>query len=128
MEPMGLGAPMLDALGVLAKTTLELNSLGNQASRAAYRAKLVDYLTDHEARLSTDSKMRLKLNPLRILDSKDEGDRRIIHGAPQFGESLDAESHEFLKQVTAGLRALGIHYVLNDRLVRGLDYYCHTAF
>jgi len=128
IETIAVGAAVLDALGVLAKTTLELNSLGNQASRAAYRAKLVDYLTDHEARLSTDSKMRLKLNPLRILDSKDEGDRRIIHGAPQFGESLDAESHEFLKQVTAGLRALGIHYVLNDRLVRGLDYYCHTAF
>ena len=128
IETIAVGAAVLDALGVLAKTTLELNSLGNQASRAAYRAKLVDYLTDHEARLSTDSKMRLKLNPLRILDSKDEGDRRIIHGAPQFGESLDAESHEFLKQVTAGLRALGIHYALNDRLVRGLDYYCHTAF
>jgi histidyl-tRNA synthetase len=128
IETIAVGAAVLDALGVLAKTTLELNSLGNQASRAAYRAKLVDYLTDHEARLSTDSKMRLKLNPLRILDSKDEGDRRIIHGAPQFGESLDAESHEFLEQVTAGLRALGIHYALNDRLVRGLDYYCHTAF
>ena len=128
IETIAVGAAVLDALGVLAKTTLELNSLGNQASRAAYRAKLVDYLTDHEARLSADSKMRLKLNPLRVLDSKDEGDRRIIHGAPQFGESLDAESRAFLEQVTAGLRALGIHYVLNDRLVRGLDYYCHTAF
>ena len=128
IETIAVGAAVLDALGVLAKTTLELNSLGNLASRAAYRAKLVDYLTDHEARLSTDSKMRLKLNPLRVLDSKNEGDRRIIHGAPQFGESLDAESHAFLEQVTAGLRALGIPYVLNDRLVRGLDYYCHTAF
>ena len=128
IETIAVGAAVLDALGVLSKTALELNSLGNQASRAAYRAKLVDYLTDHEARLSDDSKTRLKLNPLRILDSKDEGDRRIIHGAPQFGESLDAESHAFLEQVTEGLRALGIHYELNDRLVRGLDYYCHTAF
>jgi histidyl-tRNA synthetase len=128
IETIAVGAAVLDALGVLSKTTLELNSLGNQASRAAYRATLVDYLTDHEARLSDDSKTRLKLNPLRILDSKDEGDRRIIHGAPQFGESLDAESRDFLEQVTEGLRALGIHYTLNDRLVRGLDYYCHTAF
>jgi len=128
IETIAVGAATLDALGVLGKTTLELNSLGNQASRAAYRAKLVDYLTQHAAGLSADSKTRLQLNPLRILDSKDEGDRRIIAGAPKFGESLDADSRDFFKHVTQGLSALGIKYALNDRLVRGLDYYCHTAF
>ena len=128
VETIAVGAAVLDALGVLGKTTLEMNSLGNQASRAAYRAKLVAYLTQHEAALSADSKTRLGLNPLRILDSKDEGDRRIIAGAPKFGDYLDDESKAFLRTVTDGLAALGIRYTLNDRLVRGLDYYCHTAF
>src|SRR5690606_5079000 len=78
--------------------------------------------------LSADSRERLTRNPLRILDSKDEGDREIVAGAPLFSEHLNQASRDFFAEVTAGLDALGIAYNLNPRLVRGLDYYCHTAF
>ena len=128
VEIMALGAAVIEALGALDRTTLELNTLGNTSSRAAYRTALVEYLSDHHAHLSEDSRMRLDRNPLRILDSKDEGDRRIIADAPDFAASLDAESIDFFAAVRAGLDALGIAYALNTRLVRGLDYYCHTAF
>jgi len=128
IETIALGAQVLDDLGILGRTSLELNTLGNTASRAAYRAVLVDYLGDHAASLSEDSRARLDRNPLRILDSKDDGDRRIVAGAPDFNDSLDAESADFFAAVRDGLDALGIAYTLNSRLVRGLDYYCHTAF
>jgi len=128
IEVIALGAQTLDDLGILGRTTLELNTLGNAESRVAYRAVLVDYLGDHAASLSEDSRSRLERNPLRVLDSKDEGDRRIVAGAPEFGDSLDAESAEFFAAVREGLDTLGIAYTLNSRLVRGLDYYCHTAF
>jgi histidyl-tRNA synthetase len=128
VEIIALGAGVLEALGVGGRTTLELNTLGNAASRAAYRETLVAYLRDHHASLSEDSRARLERNPLRILDSKDRGDRAIIAGAPDFGDCLDAESREFFSSVLQGLEALGIGYTLNSRLVRGLDYYCHTAF
>ena len=128
VEAIATGAAILQALGVLDRTTLELNSLGNAASRVAYRRVLVEYLTAHTTQLSTDSRTRLALNPLRILDSKDEGDRRIVAGAPLFADSLDRESKDFFAQVTDGLATLGVGYHLNSRLVRGLDYYCHTAF
>ncbi len=128
VEIIALGAAVLDALGVRAQTTLELNTLGSTASRAAYREKLVDYLQDHRAELSEDSLARLERNPLRILDSKDRNDRTIIAGAPDFGDSLDTPSQEFFAAVREGLDALDIAYALNSRLVRGLDYYCHTAF
>jgi histidyl-tRNA synthetase len=105
-----------------------LNTLGNTGSRAAYRDRLVAYLADHRNALSGDSRARLERNPLRILDSKDKGDREIITGAPDFTDSLDAESTDFFAAVCDGLGALGIGYSLNARLVRGLDYYCHTAF
>ena len=119
---------MLDGLGLAENTTLELNTLGNAASRAAYRERLVAYLQDHAAALSEDSRARLTRNPLRILDSKDKGDRAIIVDAPDFSDSLDEESRDFFDEVCAGLAALDIGYSLNTRLVRGLDYYCHTAF
>ncbi|MGE0748660.1 MAG: histidine--tRNA ligase, partial [Rhodospirillales bacterium] len=128
VEVIALGAGILDALGVLGKTTLELNSLGNAASRAAYREVLVAYLSGHRDRLSEDSRNRLERNPLRILDSKDEGDRRIVAGAPLLGDSLDEESRAFFAAVQDGLAALGIAFQVSPRLVRGLDYYCHTAF
>lgn len=133
-EPMGdveiiaLGAAILAEIGVVEHTTLELNTLGNTASRAAYRAVLVEYLSDHRDALSADSVERLGRNPLRVLDSKNEGDRRVVAEAPLFDDSLDAESMEFFAAVRAGLDALGIGYTRNQRLVRGLDYYCHTAF
>jgi histidyl-tRNA synthetase len=78
--------------------------------------------------LSEDSQDRLERNPLRILDSKDRRDSDIVTGAPEFSDSLDTESAEFFAAVTEGLDALSIDYCLNSRLVRGLDYYCHTAF
>lgn len=128
VEVIALGAALLEAIGVADETTLELNTLGNSASRAAYRDVLVAYLSDHRAGLSSDSQDRLERNPLRILDSKNEGDRRIVAGAPDFAGSLDAESADFFAAVREGLETLGIAYTLNSRLVRGLDYYCHTAF
>jgi len=133
-EPQGdidiiaLGASVLEALGLSGNITLELNTLGNQESRAAYREALVAYFQDHLDALSEDSRMRLEKNPLRILDSKDKGDRALIEDAPEFAAYLDAESQDFFGAVCDGLNALSIGYTLNQRLVRGLDYYCHTAF
>jgi histidyl-tRNA synthetase len=128
IELISLGADILEALGVLKHTVLELNTLGDTASRTAYRSALVDYYRDKAAGLSEDSLRRLEVNPLRILDSKNEGDKRINAGAPHFGDYLTPEAKDFFAEVCAGLTALGIAYVLNPRLVRGLDYYCHTAF
>ena len=128
VEIIALGSMLLEALGLSGHTKLELNTLGNTVSRAAYRDELVAYLQDHRDALSEDSQARLDRNPLRILDSKDKRDRGIIVGAPDFADSLDAESNEFFSTVCEGLTSLGIAYSLNSRLVRGLDYYCHTAF
>ena len=128
VELISLAAEILDALGVLKHTVLELNTLGDSASRQAYRAALVDYYGAHRDRLSEDSRRRLETNPLRILDSKDEGDKRINAEAPSFADYLTPEAKDFFAEVCAGLTALGIGYALNPRLVRGLDYYCHTAF
>jgi histidyl-tRNA synthetase len=119
---------VLEALGVLDKTVLELNTLGDPESRAAYRDVLVTYFSEHAGSLSEDSRARLERNPLRILDSKDAGDRRVVEGAPLFADHLNAASVEFFEHVTSQLSALGIDYQLNPRLVRGLDYYSHTAF
>ncbi|HLI19949.1 MAG TPA: histidine--tRNA ligase [Stellaceae bacterium] len=128
IELISLGAEILDALGVLKHTVLELNTLGDGASRSAYRAALVEFYNGHRADLSEDSLRRLEANPLRILDSKDEGDKRINAGAPSFADYLTPEAKQFFDEVCRGLSALGIAYQLNPRLVRGLDYYCHTAF
>jgi histidyl-tRNA synthetase len=128
VEVIALGAAILDALGVAGSITLELNTLGNTESRAAYRERLVEYFGDHRDDLSDDSRDRLERNPLRILDSKDQGDRRLVENAPEFDDSLDAESRDFFGAVCDGLDALGIAWQRNSRLVRGLDYYCHTAF
>ncbi|TQV73226.1 histidine--tRNA ligase [Denitrobaculum tricleocarpae] len=128
IELIALGAHILTGLGVYENTSLELNTLGDSDSRTAYRAALVEYFSDHRDDLSGDSRDRLERNPLRILDSKNEGDRKIVAGAPVFGDYLNAESGEFFATVKEGLEALGIAYNLNPRLVRGLDYYCHTAF
>ncbi len=128
VEIIALGSAILGALGLLRDTTLELNTLGNAESREVYRENLVAYLSDHRDGLSENSQMRLTRNPLRILDSKDKKDQEIVSGAPHFADSLDAESEEFFDQVQRGLDSLNITYSLNSRLVRGLDYYCHTAF
>jgi histidyl-tRNA synthetase len=128
VEVIALGAQILHELGLLEHTTLELNTLGDTESRRSYRDVLVAYFDGHRDRLSADSRERLTRNPLRILDSKDEGDRRLVAEAPLFGDHLNQASRDFFAEVTAGLDALGIAYHLNPRLVRGLDYYCHTAF
>ena len=128
VEVIALGAAILEELGVAARTALELNTLGNTDSREAYRRVLVDYLEARRDELSGESLSRLARNPLRILDSKNAGDREVVAEAPLLGDSLDAESAEFFASVRAGLDRLGIAHTLNPRLVRGLDYYCHTAF
>ncbi len=128
VEVIAAGAHILDRLGVLQHTTLELNSLGDPESRAAYRTTLVDYLRGHVDRLSADSRARLDRNPLRILDSKEEDDIAIVRDAPQLKEFLNEWSRVFFDTVRRGLDKLGIGQVWNPYLVRGLDYYAHTAF
>jgi len=128
VEVVACGADFLDALGLLDRTRLDLNTLGDQESRQAYRAVLVGYFADLNDQLSEDSRRRLESNPLRILDSKDEGDRALIAGAPSYADHLNAASQDFFGAVKSGLDRLGIAYHVEPRLVRGLDYYCHTAF
>ncbi len=128
IEVIAMAAQILDALGVAESTTLEINSLGDRQSREAYRDVLLGYLSDSKDKLSEDSRNRLAVNPLRVLDSKDEGDKRVVADAPLFSDYLTGEAAEFFSAVTAGLDELGIAYALNPKLVRGLDYYCHTAF
>ena len=128
VEVIALGAQILEKLGVLDWCTLELNTLGDTESRNAYRAALVAYFEGHLEKLSADSQERLHRNPLRILDSKNEGDRAVIADAPRFDDHLTPAAQDFFAAVKAGLDDLGIAYTRNDRLVRGLDYYCHTAF
>jgi len=128
LEVIACGARVLDDLGVLGETTLELNTLGDTESRNRYREALVTYFNDYVDELSPDSQDRLQRNPLRILDSKNERDRDIVAGAPVFEQFLNEDSMAFFATVRDGLDALEIAYTLNPRLVRGLDYYCHTAF
>ena len=128
IEVIALGDHILKALGLSADVKLELNSLGDTESRQIYRAQLVEYFSDHRDRLSEESLVRLEKNPLRILDSKDRGDKDIVRDAPLLGGSLNAASEDFFAAVTDGLNAIGIGFELNPHLVRGMDYYCHTAF
>lgn len=128
VEVIALGADFLTALGVEGKVTCEVNSLGDAESRKAYRDKLVDYLSQRRSELSRDSRTRLMRNPLRILDSKDQGDRAIVAGAPLLSDSLNDVSRQFFDDLLEGLDTAGISFRINPRLVRGLDYYCHTAF
>ena len=128
IEIIALGSHYLEALGVRDKTLLELNSLGDTESRTAYRDMLVDYFRSHFDELSEDSRDRLERNPLRILDSKDQGDRAIIENAPLISDSFNDYSRDFFETVKQGLDVARVEYTLNPRLVRGLDYYCHTAF
>ena len=128
IEVIACGFAVLEALGLAERVKLELNTLGNVKSRAAYRLALVEYFSAHRTELSDESQTRLDHNPLRILDSKDAGDRKLLDEAPVFSDYLDAESLEFFDALQAGLRSLQLDFHLNPRLVRGLDYYCHTAF
>lgn len=127
-EIIALGALLLEDLGLADKVVLHLNTLGDGESRAAYRAALVDYFTAHKASLSRDSVERLAKNPLRILDSKDEGDKALVADAPVIDAFLTASARAFFDLLTAQLAAMGIAWQRDARLVRGLDYYSHTAF
>ena len=139
-EVIGSDSPLADAellvfadqllkeLGVAEGVTLTLNTLGDAASRDAWRAALVEHFMGHRADLSEDSLARLDKNPLRILDSKDPRDRPVADSAPDIDAFLTSEAQDFFGAVTAGLDAAGVAWERNARLVRGLDYYRHTAF
>jgi len=128
VEIIAVGVEFLRRLGVWDRCHLEINSLGDGESRKAYRDVLVAYLSGHKDKLSKESVERLERNPMRILDSKDEGDKAIVANAPVYSEHLNQESKDFFSRVLEGLEAIGIPHVVNARLVRGLDYYCHTCF
>ena len=128
IEVISVAADILDRLDILDRCVLKLNSLGDPQSRAAYRKVLVDYYSAHAAGLSEDSRARLERNPLRILDSKDEGDKAINASAPSFADHLNQASRDFFAVVRDGLSAAGISFEIDPSLVRGLDYYTHTAF
>lgn len=128
IEMIAMAAHGLNALGLGKQVKLELNSLGDADSRKGYREALVAYFNDHKNNLSEDSRVRLEKNPLRILDSKDEGDRKIIAGAPDAAKYFTPLASDFFAQVKESLSALKIDFTVNPRLVRGLDYYSHTVF
>ena len=128
IEVISVAADILDRLTILDRCVLKINSLGDPESRAGYRKVLVDYYSGHVDKLSEDSRGRLQRNPLRILDSKDEGDKAINANAPSFADHLNQASRDFFKTVQDGLTAVGIAFEVDPGLVRGLDYYTHTAF
>ncbi len=128
IEVLAIASDLLNELGIGQHINLEINSLGDSESRDLYRDALVKYFNGYKSKLSEDSLKRLAKNPMRILDSKDEGDRVLIENAPRIGDYYNQETKDFFAQVIAGIEDIGIKYTINDRLVRGLDYYCHTAF
>lgn len=128
IEVISVGAMILAELGVLDKCVLEINTLGDIESRKAYREALVSYFSDYRSELSEDSQGRLERNPLRILDSKSPVDQALVAEAPLFTDYLNDHSSDFFAAVLEGLDQIGVQYKLNRRLVRGLDYYTHTAF
>ncbi len=107
---------------------LELNTLGSNEARAKYKQVLVDYLIDHKEQLDEDSVRRLETNPLRVLDSKNPAMKEMLDKAPSLVDHLDDESRQQFDKLKASLDAVGIPYIINPRLVRGLDYYCKTVF
>ncbi len=128
VELLAMADQLLKELGIDDGVTLQLNTLGDPESREAWRAALVEYFSGHKDALSEDSQERLVKNPLRILDSKDRGDIAIVAGAPAIDDFLTDEARDFFAAVTSGLDAAGVQYERNPRLVRGFDYYRHTAF
>lgn len=127
VEMIAMAAQFFKDIGIT-NVSLELNSLGNPESRAAYRQALIDYLTPLKANLSADSQRRLEENPLRVLDSKEPEDKAAVEGAPSILDYLDEESSAYFAAVRSMLETLQIPYVINTNMVRGLDYYNHTIF
>ena len=140
IEALGIATPDMDAevilltarlwreLGVLGDVQLQLNSIGNSESRAAYRDALVAYLQGRREQLDEDSQRRLASNPLRILDSKNPNTQALLDGAPTLADFLDEESRVDFARLRELLEAAGVAYTVNPRLVRGLDYYNKTVF
>ncbi len=127
-EAIAMGYEVLKALGIADYVTLELNTLGDAASRDAWRDALVAYFSAHKDKLSEDSLTRLEKNPLRILDSKDAGDKVLVADAPMMAEFLTPEAQAFWDDLRNKLDVFGIAYTVNPSIVRGLDYYNHTTF
>ncbi|MBV9843261.1 MAG: histidine--tRNA ligase [Sphingomonadaceae bacterium] len=128
VELLALADQLLYELGIADGVTLQLNTLGDAATRDAWRGALVAHFEKHRGELSEDSLARLERNPLRILDSKDPRDRPVADSAPGIDAHLTSEAGAFFEAVIKGLDAAGVAWTRNDRLVRGLDYYRHTAF
>ena len=126
-EAIAVAWDLLADLGV-GGLQLEINSLGTPEDRLRYRAELVAWLEAHHDQLDADSQKRISTNPLRVLDSKNPDTQALLAGAPTLASALSGDSHERFSQVRQALEALEIPFVLNPRLVRGLDYYGHTAF
>jgi histidyl-tRNA synthetase len=127
-ELLSFGYQLLSELGIADGVTLELNTLGDPETRDAWRTALIEYFESHKGDLSEDSVARLQRNPLRILDSKDPRDKAICADAPSVDEYLTPAAADFFDAVKAGVDAAGVPWKRNPRLVRGLDYYRHTAF
>ncbi|MGZ8312627.1 MAG: histidine--tRNA ligase [Allosphingosinicella sp.] len=128
VELLVLADQLLRELGIIDGVELELNTLGDAETRDAWRRALVDHFEAHRADLSEEAVFRLERNPLRILDTKIPGDRLVADGAPPIDDFLTDDAADFFARVTAGLDAAGVAWTRNSRLVRGLDYYRHTAF
>jgi histidyl-tRNA synthetase len=128
VELLAMADQLLKELGIADGVTLQLNTLGDAESREAWRAALVEYFRDHRASLSEDSQERLERNPLRILDSKDPRDKAFLADAPKIDDFLSGEAQDFFGKVCDGLKAAGVEWTRAPSLVRGLDYYRHTAF
>ncbi len=128
VELIAMGAQLLGELGIADKVVLQLNTLGDAATRTAWRAALVAHFSAHADALSPESRERLAKNPLRILDSKAEADRALVADAPGIDVRMTREAGAFFESVQRGLDAAGVAYVRAPALVRGFDYYRHTAF
>ena len=128
IEVISLGYDFLEQLGIIDNINVNINTLGDFDSRQKYRDILINYLNDFQYKLSEDSLKRLSINPLRILDSKNAEDQNIIQNAPSILEYLNFESRTRFENICKGLDHLNIKYNIDKNLVRGLDYYCHTAF
>ncbi|MEO0032550.1 MAG: hypothetical protein RIS94_2308 [Pseudomonadota bacterium] len=128
VELLVMADQLLKELGISDGVTLHLNTLGDAPSREAWRLALIDYFRAHKGDLSEDSQDRLERNPLRILDSKDPRDKPFTADAPKIDDFLSDEAQDFFARVTSGLNASGVAWTRAPALVRGLDYYRHTAF
>jgi histidyl-tRNA synthetase len=127
-EVIACGWQILNELGIAKDVTVNINTLGDKESRDNYRAVLVEFFTSHAESLSAESKIRLEKNPMRILDSKDEGDRKIVSDAPSSASYLSSAASDFFEKLHQALASFGVPFVTNPNIVRGLDYYNHTAF